>query len=252
MANKKNSRTRIVLPMNPRKTTTEVLDRADQQQGTKKTMVSTRRGVEVVTVNKQEMEALRKAAKEDAKKKRELEKMAQEQKRLQLELEKMQSALEAAKEREKNATMAIIPTNRKIKKENLNDDLVQHTMAAAKTFLFRQTKFVEDIFQERELAEDIIPHLAVDLPISKEEFIDDYSGIVYNGIKAACTDVQSNAKKRAQGLCFEQVNIIVFELPMFPCKNLHRFFFRHFARIIRNYGCLANSSNSFRNSFGIC
>ena len=81
MGNKKNSRTRIVLPMNPRKTTTEVLDRADQQQGTKKTMVSTRRGVEVVTVNKEEMEALRKAAKDDAKKKRELEKMAQEQKR---------------------------------------------------------------------------------------------------------------------------------------------------------------------------
>ena len=161
---------------------TEVLDRADQQQGHQKTMVSTRRGVEVVTVNKEEMEALRKAAKDDAKKKRELEKMAQEQKRLQQELEKMQSALEAAKEREKNAaTMALaVPTNRKIKKENLNDDLVQHTMAAAKTFLFCQTKFVEDIFQERELAEDIIPHLAVDLPISKEEFIDDYSGIVYN------------------------------------------------------------------------
>ena len=72
--------------------------------------------------------------------------------------------MEAAKEREKNAaTMAIIPTNRKIKKENLNDDLVQHTMTAAKTFLFRQTKFVEDIFQERELAEDIIPHLAVEI-----------------------------------------------------------------------------------------
>ena len=122
--------------MNQRKTTTEVLDRADQQQGTKKTMVSTRRGVEVVTVNKEEMEALRKSAKEDAKKKRKLEKMAQEQKRLQLELEKMQSALEAAKEREKNATMAIIPTNRKIKKENLNDDLVQHTMAAAKLSYF--------------------------------------------------------------------------------------------------------------------
>ena len=224
MGNKKNSRTHIQIRMNQPTPTTEVLDRADQQQGPQKTMVSTRRGVEVVTVNKQEMEALRKAAKEDAKKKRELEKMAQEQKRLQQELEKMQSALEAAKEREKNAaTMAIIPTNRKIKKENLNDDLVQHTMTAAKTFLFRQTKFVEDIFQERELAEDIIPHLAVDLPISKEEFIDDYSGIVYNGIKAACTDVQSNAKKRAQGLCFEQVNI-VFELPMITCKNLHGFF----------------------------
>ena len=152
MGNKKNSRTRIlVLPMNPRKTTTEVLDRADQQQGTKKTMVSTRRGVEVVTVNKEEMEALRKSAKEDAKKKRKLEKMAQEQKRLQQELEKMQSALEAAKEREKNAaTMALaVPKNRKIKKENLNDDLVQDTMTAAKTFLFGQTKFVEDIFQER-------------------------------------------------------------------------------------------------------
>ena len=43
-------------------------------------------------MNKQEMEALRKAAKEDAKKKRELEKMAQEQKRLQQELEKMQTS----------------------------------------------------------------------------------------------------------------------------------------------------------------
>ena len=86
MGNKKNSRTRIKLQMNQQTTTTEVLDRADQQQGPKKTMVSTRRGVEVVTMNKQEMEALRKAAKEDAKKKRELEKMAQEQKRLQQRL----------------------------------------------------------------------------------------------------------------------------------------------------------------------
>ena len=81
MGNKKNSRTHIQIRMNQRTPTTEVLDRADQQQGPQKTMVSTRRGVEVVTVNKQEMEALRKAAKEDAKKKRELEKMAQEQKR---------------------------------------------------------------------------------------------------------------------------------------------------------------------------
>ena len=92
MGNKKNSRTRIQLQMNQQTTTTEVLDRADQQQRPKNTMVSTRRGVKVVTVNKQEMEALRKAAKEDAKKKRELEKMAQEQKRLQQELEKMQTS----------------------------------------------------------------------------------------------------------------------------------------------------------------
>ena len=161
-------------------------------------MVSTRRGeTETITVNRQEMEALRKAAADDAKKKPKLQKMAEEQKRRHQAMEKMKSELEAAKEREMNAT---VPTSRRLKKADLNDDLVQHTMAAAKTFLFRQTKFVEDLIQERELAEEIIPHLGVDLPISEEEFVDNYSGIVYNGIKAACTDVQSNAKKRAQGL----------------------------------------------------
>jgi len=156
-------------------------------------------------VDKYEFEALRKAAKEDTKKKREIQKMTQEQKNLQQQLEKkMKSELEAAKEREKSATVTIVPTSRKkIKtKPELNEDLIQHTMAATKTFLFCQTKFVEDIIQEeRELAEEIIPHLGVTLPISKEEFVNDNSGIVYNGIKAACTDFQSNAtKKRAQGL----------------------------------------------------
>jgi len=46
-------------------------------------MLSTRRRVEKVTLDKEEMEALRKAAKDDANKKRKLQKMAQEQKRLQ-------------------------------------------------------------------------------------------------------------------------------------------------------------------------
>jgi len=190
---------RIQLPMNKQKQV--VLDRADQQQGPKKRTMVTTRTTEKFTVDKYEFEALRKAAKEDAKKKREIQKMTQEHKNLQQQLEKMKSELEAAKEREKSATMTVVTTSRKIKtKPELNEDLVQHTMTATKTFLFCQTKFVEDIIQERELAEQIIPHLGVTLPISKEEFVNDYSGIVYNGIKAACTDVQSNAKKRAQGL----------------------------------------------------
>ena len=192
---------RIQLPMNKQKQV--VLDRADQQQGPKKRTMVTTRTTEKFTVDKYEFEALRKAAKEDAKKKREIQKMTQEHKNLQQQLEKMKSELEAAKEREKSATMTVVTTSRKIKtKPELNEDLVQHTMTATKTFLFCQTKFVEDIIQEeRELAEEIIPHLGVTLPISKEEFVNDNSGIVYNGIKAACTDFQSNAtKKRAQGL----------------------------------------------------
>jgi len=149
-----------------------VLDRADQQQGPKKRTMVTTRTTEKFTVDKYEFEALRKAAKEDAKKKREIQKMTQEHKNLQQQLEKMKSELEAAKEREKSATMTVVTTSRKIKtKPELNEDLVQHTMTATKTFLFCQTKFVEDIIQERELAEQIIPHLGVTLPISKEEFV---------------------------------------------------------------------------------
>jgi len=194
MGNKKNQRS---LPTNKPKH--QVLDRADREQQGQRTMVSTR---DKVTLSKTELDALKKAAAEDLKKKRELDKMAQAQKKLLEDLEMMRSKLEQAQEviksNEGNVAMA---TDRRIKKSELNNDLVQHTMAAAKTFLFRQTKFVEDIMEEKELTKEIIPHLGVDLPISKEEYIAKYSGIVYNGIKAACTDVQSNAKKRAQGSC---------------------------------------------------
>jgi len=147
-------------------------------------------------------------------------------------LEKMQSALEAAKEREKNAkTMALVPTNRKIKKKNLNDDLVQHTMAAAKTFLFCQTKFVEDLIQERESWPKT--SFLILLWICQSQRRNSLTIIQELSTMASRPPARTFSQMPRKGLkvCVLNKLILSFEIPMFPCKNLHRFFC-DFARII--------------------
>ena len=72
-------------------------------------------------------------------------------------------------------------------------------MHTAKTALFRSVKFIEDYKEEEEVTKEIIPLLPVRLEIPEKEFVQNYKGIVYEGIKAGRTDVQSNGKKRAQG-----------------------------------------------------
>lgn len=87
----------------------------------------------------------------------------------------------------------------KVKKSELNQELVNHVTNVSKTVLFRTTKFIEDELEEKEVTEEILPHLPVPIKMPKEEFIAKYSNVVYEGIKAGRTDVQSSGKKRAQG-----------------------------------------------------
>jgi len=88
---------------------------------------------------------------------------------------------------------------KKVKTENLNQELVGHVTHTSKTALFRNCKFIEDVKEEEDVTKDLIPFLPVKLPMPEEEFVENYKGVVYEGIKAARTDVQSTGKKRAQG-----------------------------------------------------
>jgi len=76
---------------------------------------------------------------------------------------------------------------------------VGHVTHASKTALFRNCKFIKDVKEEEDVAKDLIPFLPVKLLMLEEEFVENYKGVVHEGIKAACTDVQSTGKKRAQG-----------------------------------------------------
>lgn len=96
--------------------------------------------------------------------------------------------------------MAKLPTSaKKVKSQDLNQELVAHVMHTAKTIGFRNFKFIEDAIEEAEITQELIKHIPVDIGISVEEFTEKYGQTVYEGIKAGRTDVQSNGKKRAQG-----------------------------------------------------
>ena len=90
-------------------------------------------------------------------------------------------------------------TKPKVNKKDLNQELVNHVTQTAKTVLFRTWKFIEDSLEEEEVTRELIPYLPVDPGMSEEEFIANYSNIVYEAIKNARTEVQSNGKKRAKG-----------------------------------------------------
>ena len=88
---------------------------------------------------------------------------------------------------------------KKVKTENLNQELVGHVTHTSKTALFRNSKFIEDVKEEEDVTKDLIPFLPVKLPMPEEEFVENYKRVVSEGIKAARSDVQSTGKKRAQG-----------------------------------------------------
>ncbi len=92
-----------------------------------------------------------------------------------------------------------VSTKPKVAKEDLNQELVNHVTQVAKTTMFRTWKFIEDELEEKEVTEDIIQYLPVDIGMEVEEFVANYSNVVYEAIKTARTDVQSNGKKRAMG-----------------------------------------------------
>jgi hypothetical protein len=115
-----------------------------------------------------------------------------------------------------------------VKKADLCKELVAHVTHASKTVLFRTCKFIEDELEEMEVTRELIPYLPNKLKMSEDEFITNYSDIVYEGIKACRTDVQSNGKKRAQGtsnVC--KIGLVLgncrrFALTFFIVGNLHR------------------------------
>ena len=94
--------------------------------------------------------------------------------------------------------------------------------------LFRTGKFIEDVEEEKDVTREIIPLLPVKLEIPDDEFVEKYKGIVYDGIKAGRTDVQSNGKKRVQGtsnVCKQQDILVIAndlcKILIFLCA-LHR------------------------------
>ena len=98
------------------------------------------------------------------------------------------------------ASSVVVSTKAKApKKEDLNQELVNHVTQTAKTVMFRTWKFIEDEEEEDDITKEIIPYLPVDIGMEEAEFVANYKNVVYDAIKNARTDVQSNGKKRAQG-----------------------------------------------------
>ena len=88
-----------------------------------------------------------------------------------------------------------LPTNKKVKKEDLNAELVNDAMHASKTGLYCTCKFIEDVEEEKDITREIMPLLPMKLEIPEDEFIEKHKGIVHCGMKAGHTAVQSNGKK---------------------------------------------------------
>lgn len=97
------------------------------------------------------------------------------------------------------ATANHVTKTTKVPKKELNQELVNHVTQTAKTVLFRTWKFIEDALEEEEVTQEVIPYLPVDIGMPVEEFVANYSNVVYEAIKNARTEVQSNGKKRAKG-----------------------------------------------------
>ena len=90
------------------------------------------------------------------------------------------------------------------KKKELNATLVKHVKGTVKNFVFRYVKFIKNEKEEKLCTRNTLKHLPVTLPagISKQEFVQDYSDVVYTTIKSTAQVVQHNAKKKAKGMCF--------------------------------------------------
>ncbi len=179
---------------------------------------------EKVSVTKKALDDLKKRAAEAEKSKRELKTAQKAQavaeqkvKELEKELEDVKKDYDDLKEeydemvddvKQKALTISslesaggssTVSTKSKVPKKELNQELVNHVTNTAKTIMFRTWKFIEDELEEREITKEIIPYLPVEIEMDEEEFVANYSNIVYEGIKTARTDVQSNGKKRATG-----------------------------------------------------
>ena len=155
-------------------------------------MVETR----TVKITRAEHEKLKKDSSELEQNKQELAKNKQELAKLKAQLEKYQNRSSPVKIK--------YSSSKKKKVQELNADLVKHVKLTVKNYVFRYVKFIENEKQEKKCTKKILEHLAVPLPagMSEEEFIEDYSYVVYTTIKTTAQSLQNNAKKRAKGMCF--------------------------------------------------
>ena len=112
--------------------------------------------------------------------------------------------LKAQLEKYQNRSPVKIKSSSSKKKKELNGDLVIHVKNTVKNFVFRYVKFIKNEKEEKLCTKNTLKHLPVTLPagISKQEFVQDYSDVVYTTIKSTAQAVQHNAKKKAKGMCF--------------------------------------------------
>ena len=136
-------------------------------------------------------------------KNQELDQKSQELDQKNQEVEKLKAQLEKYQNRSSPVQIKYSSSKKK-KVQELNADLVNEVKLTVKNFAFRYIKFIENEKQEKKCTKKILEHLAVPLPagMSEEEFIEDYSYVVYTTIKTTAQSVQNNAKKRAKGMCF--------------------------------------------------
>ena len=86
-----------------------------------------------------------------------------------------------------------------VDESKLNTELVLHTETAAKTFLFRTWKFVENEEDLVHATQDTIPFLQIELEVPENEYITNYKWKVNDALSKGRQYVQSEGKKRAYG-----------------------------------------------------
>ena len=93
-----------------------------------------------------------------------------------------------------------------VDESKLNTELLMHTESTTKTALFRTWKFIENEEDQVNAATALIPYLPVPLDIPENEYITNYKAKINDGLGKGRQYVQSEGKKRAQGM---QISMIV-------------------------------------------
>ena len=82
----------------------------------------------------------------------------------------------------------------------INEDLKKQVIDATETYLQRTWKFVEDDMDIVDATKEVIQYLPHPLTMEEEEFVTNYGKAVNTGLKNMRQNVQSECKKRAQGM----------------------------------------------------
>ena len=97
----------------------------------------------------------------------------------------------------------LLRKNGKVHESELNNDLVEHVVEAAKTNLFRTWKFIEEEADSLDATQEVIAVLPRGkddiLGMDENDFVTKYKDKVNLGLKRARQYVQSEGKKRSDG-----------------------------------------------------